>query len=144
IRVPRLLTLQNPTAPGELLLITAYQWYELWFKVLLTDLRAAVNSDGATYEPVKLLRRGLELFTLFDQHADLCEVLMVRGLGLTRLLGDAGARPPSGQWARGPLSGRWAGIRPVARRFPRLAALPFPGLAEAAKEYRQRLKHFNT
>src|SRR4029077_16152889 len=130
IRVPRLLTLQNPTAPGELLLITAYQWYELWFKVLLTDLRAAVNSDGATYEPVKLLRRGLELFTLFDQHADLCEVLMVRGLGLTRLLGDAGARAPSAQWAR---------IMALARRLPRLAALPFPGLAEAAKEYRQRL-----
>ena len=134
IRVPRLLTLQKPTAPGELLLITAYQWYELWFKVLLTDLRAAVDSDGATYEPVKLLRRGLELFTLFDQHTDLCEVLLVRGLGLTRPLSGAGARSPSRQWSR---------IMALARRLPRLSALPFPGLAEAVNEYRLRLKRFN-
>ena len=69
IRVPRLLSLQNPQRPDELLLITAFQWYELWFKVLLTDLRAALASGGATYEPVKLLLRGLELFKLFDNIA---------------------------------------------------------------------------
>src|SRR3712207_4859034 len=71
IRVPRLLTLQRAASDDELALIVAHQWYELWFKVLLADLRAAVAGDGETYEAVKLLRRGIELFRLFAQHADL-------------------------------------------------------------------------
>src|SRR5688572_29886426 len=70
IRVPRLLTLQRQAAgDDELALLTAYQWYELWFKMLRLDLEAALASDGQTYAPVQLLKRGLELCRLFDQHA---------------------------------------------------------------------------
>jgi len=135
IRVPRLLSLQNPQRPDELLLITAFQWYELWFKVLLTDLRAALASDGATYEPVKLLRRGLELFKLFDQHADLCETEILSDRSLRQPLAQLEARPPSSQWSE---------IISLSRRLPRLAAKPFPGLAQAVEEYRFRLKRFNS
>jgi tryptophan 2,3-dioxygenase len=94
IRVPRLLLLQKPRRPDDLLLITAFQWYELWFKVLLTDLRAALAADATTYEPVKLLRRGLELFKLFDQHADLCESAILTHPDLRHPLAGLGSRPP--------------------------------------------------
>jgi tryptophan 2,3-dioxygenase len=134
IRVPRLLSLQNPRRPDELLLITAFQWYELWFKVLLIDLRAALDSDGATYEPVKLLRRGLELFKLFDQHADLCETEILSDHSLQQPLAELGNQLPSSQWSE---------IMSLSRRLPRLAAKPFPGLAQAVEEYRHRLKRFN-
>ncbi len=135
IRVPRLLTLQRPPTDDHLLLITAYQWYELWFKVLLEDLRAALRTDGQTYEPVKLLKRGLELLRLFDQHADLCETVIVRELGLTRGLRDLAGPVPSEQWAE---------ILRMAADLPRLAAFPFPGLAETVEEYRVRLAAFQT
>lgn len=135
IRVPRLLTLQSPQLPEERLLITAFQWYELWFKVLLTDLRAALAETGASYEPVKLLRRGSELFKLFDQHADLCESVLVRELRLRRPLAGAGARPPSRQWTE---------IVSLAPQLRHLAARPFPGLASAVDDYRARLSRFNT
>ncbi len=135
IRVPRLLTLQQPQLPDELLLITAFQWYELWFKVLLTDLRAALESGGATYEPVKLLRRGIELFKLFDQHADLCETVMVRELALRQPLAEIGLLRASRQWQE---------IMSLSRRLPRLAAQPCPGLAPVVEDYRARLGHFNT
>ena len=41
IRVPRLLTLQRAGSDDALALLTAHQWYELWFKVLRLDLAAA-------------------------------------------------------------------------------------------------------
>ena len=146
IRVPRLLQLQHlllpkrplpsqrPRRPDDLLLITAFQWYELWFKVLLTDVRAALAADPATYEPVKLLRRGIELFKLFEQHADLCDSLILTQPELRQALSDAGRRPPSAQWAA---------IVALSRRLARLAGQPALGLAEAVDDYQRRLKRFN-
>lgn len=133
IRVPRLLTLQRPSGPDELLLITAYQWYELWFKVLLTDLRAIQDSPPNTYAPVKLLKRGVELFRLFEQHADLGETIVVRELGLARPLAGLGAQPPSAQF-----QALLAGERVLAP----LVAADSPGLAAAVDEYRGRLQRF--
>ena len=133
IRTPRLLTLQSQAAPADLLLLTAHQWYELWFSVLRADLEAAVAGDGTTYEPIKLLRRGSELLRLFDLHADLVEPAIVRGLGLARPLSDGGHNPPSA-----PLEA----ILGLSRRLPRLAKLPYPGLAAAAEDYTARLRSF--
>lgn len=136
IRVPRLLTLQAPARPSApapgfgrgLLLITAYQWYELWFKVLLTDLRAVLaGADGpATYEQVKLLRRGCELFRLFDQHADLAEAICARELQLKQPLRDAGAEPPSAQF----------------ELLARLAARVMNLAGEAAADYNARFERW--
>jgi tryptophan 2,3-dioxygenase len=127
IRVPRLLSLQCPQSPDDLLLITAHQWYELWFKVLLADLEALVADDGATYEPVKLLRRGIELFKLLDQHTDLAETAIVRELGLTQTV-----RLPRGR--RLPVSDQFSKIVALSRRVPRQL--------ESASEYLTRLKAF--
>jgi tryptophan 2,3-dioxygenase len=99
IRVPRLLTLQTPTTPDELVLITAFQWYELWFKVLITDLRAALDDKGSTFETIKLLRRGVELFGLFDQHADMAEAAILRELGLVKELRGTPRSPTSAQFS---------------------------------------------
>ena len=143
IRVPRLLTLQNPQTPDELCLITAHQWYELWFKVLVTDLRAAVADDGTTYEPVKLLRRGVELFKLFDQHADLAETVIVRELELTQRVRAPAGLVMSEQFAQlVRLSRRLSKIPGAGRREPRSKGPSFPGLAEAVREYTARLKAF--
>ncbi|MGH2522416.1 MAG: tryptophan 2,3-dioxygenase family protein, partial [Anaerolineales bacterium] len=138
IRVPRLLTLQQPESSDELLLITAHQWHELWFKVLLADLRAALADPSVsfapapapTYEPVKLLKRGVELFKLFDQHADLAETVIVRELGLTRALPAAA------------VSDQFAQIGKLAQQLERLEAMAYPGLAEAVREYRARFESF--
>jgi tryptophan 2,3-dioxygenase len=54
-------------------------------------------------------------------------------LGLRRPLADGGVRPASAQWAQ---------ITDLARRLPRLAARPAPGLAQTAQEYRLRLRGF--
>ena len=133
IRTPRLLTLQRAANDAELALITAHQWYELWFKVLLTDLRAAVASAGETYEAVQLLKRGLELFRLFELHADLAETMLVRDLGVTRGLRGLDGSGPSAQFCE---------IARLAEDLPRLAAFTFPGLAEVVAEYEARLAAF--
>ncbi len=135
IRVPRLLALESPRpdheppASGELLLRTAYQWYELWFKVLLTDLRATLDDAGMTFESVKLLRRGIELFRLFDQLADFAESILVRELALTQPL----------RVSAGNISAQLAQITVLSRRLPRSDYL---GLSDAAREYAARLKSF--
>ena len=131
IRVPRLLTLQPAASDDELALIVAHQWYELWFKVLLLDLRAALASDGDTYEAVKLLRRGLELFRLFEQHADLVESALVRELKVTRGLRGLDGTVPSAQFRE---------ILALAEDLPRLAAFTFPGLADTVADYGRRLR----
>src|SRR5690606_38921110 len=101
IRVPRLLTLQNAANHRELALLIAFQWYELWLKVLVTDLRAALESDGETYQAVKLLRRGVELFRLFETHADLVEPALTEEPRVRRPLRDLDVNEgaPSAQWA---------------------------------------------
>ncbi len=122
IRAPRLLTLQ---ASNDLLAI-AFQWYELWFKVLLTDLNAALREDGSTFEPVKLLRRGVALYRLFSTHADLCETL-TRELAPRVFLRDATTRGISRQFAE--ILDR---TRQLARRW---RGAHFQ-LADALREYR--------
>ena len=87
--MPRLLTFQNSSSdqdssPAPLLLTTIYQWHELWFKVLLTDLHALHDDHGATFESIKLLRRGIELFKLFELQADIAESVAVRELAMTK------------------------------------------------------------
>ncbi len=127
IRVPRLLSLQRPQSPDDLLLITAHQWYELWFKVLLADLEAVLAADTTTFEPVKLLRRGIELFKLFDQHTDLAESVIVRELALTQAI-----RLPRGR--RLPVSDQFSRIVARSRRLP--------CHIESAADYLARLKSF--
>jgi tryptophan 2,3-dioxygenase len=131
--VPRLLSLQQPAGPDGLLLITAYQWYELWFKVLLADLRTAVAAPPNTYAPVQLLKRGLELFRLFDQHADLCESVIVRELGLRQPVGDRKRALPSAQFRE---------LEARGRSLLMLAGHGVPELADTVAEYRMRLRRF--
>jgi tryptophan 2,3-dioxygenase len=137
IRVPRLLTLQNvpATNPAKLLLITAFQWYELWFKVLLVDLRTGLADDGSTYEPVKFLRRGIELFHLFDIHADLAETVMLSDLRLTQPVSAAAPLAASAQF-----NDLTALVRQLAARERKRGGGLV--LAEAAREYRAAFKHF--
>jgi len=131
IRVPRLLSLRPPGSADELLLLTSLHWHELWFKVLLVDLRAALADDCTTYEPVKLLRRGVALFKLFAQHLDFAESFVVRELGLTMEV-----RAPG----RGGASGQWAQLAALSRQLPRLGeprlrpvAVASPGAAACAR-----------
>ncbi|OGO49071.1 MAG: hypothetical protein A2W37_16340 [Chloroflexi bacterium RBG_16_63_12] len=155
IRVPRLLTLQQPQSPDELLLITVYQWHELWFKVLLTDLRAALADTSQTYEPIKLLRRGIELLKLLDTHADFAEAALVLDLGLARPVRAAEDK-------RAAISEQFSELekltRPllraldlpgrgntVAARFkpiPILHTSPMPEAAAVVREYAARFKAF--
>ncbi|MBI5030489.1 MAG: hypothetical protein HZB51_08175 [Chloroflexi bacterium] len=136
IRVPRLLTLQSsnsvPPSPGELILLTGYQWYELWFSVLLADLRAILSDNGATFESIKLLRRGIALFKLFEQHADLLESLVVRELMLTKRLRSSRNKIFSDQLS---------GIVALARHLPNSND---PALTDATREYSAHLTSFRT
>ncbi len=133
IRVPRLLSLQPFSKPDDLILITACQWHELWCKVLLADLRAALADDCATYEPVKLLKRGIELLRLFETHADMIETVAVRDAKLTQPVRAAEVTTVSEQFAE---------ILTLSRQLPRLARQPNAGLADAVHDYLARLKNF--
>lgn len=130
-RVPRLLTLQRPEASDELLLITAYQWAELWFKVLLIDLRAVLVDDGTTYEPVKLLKRGIELFKLFDLQFDFAETVIVREARLKKSVRDGLA-----------ISHQFAELSSLASKLARLERITYPDFAETMQEYAVRFKAF--
>jgi len=112
------------------MLVTAYQWYELWFRVLLADLRALAADNGATFESIKLLRRCIALFQLFDLHADLVESIVVRELELTIQLRVAGNEIFSDQFSQ---------IVALSRRLP---VSDDPGLVDAAREYSAHLKSF--
>lgn len=136
IRVPRLLTLQQPESDSELLLLTALQWHELWFKVLRADLHAALADAGTTYETVKLLRRGIELFRLLDAQLAFDESILVNQLHVAETLRSS---------MQGPLfSSQFKEIDRVARRLRGLAHSDRQGLAEASAEYTAYLKAFRT
>ncbi len=130
IRVPRLLTLQTPSTPDELWLIAAAQWFELWFKVLLTDLRAALSADWTTFEPVKLLRRGVELYKLCDLALDLMESVAVRELQLSKSISTQDPVVVSEQCTQ---------LKHVASLLSSPRAPDFPGLAQTIDEYCARL-----
>lgn len=92
IRVPRLLTLQRPRTghPDEILGLLALQAFELWFKVLLTDLEATLQTPSDQldrFEPVKLLRRASRLVRLLDRQLDVSESILIHDLSLRLPLG---------------------------------------------------------
>lgn len=141
IRVPRLLTLaEEPPTSDALLLTTVSQWYELWFKVLVSDLRAALmslESGSPPSETLKLLRRGIELFRLLDGMADLAETVVVRQASLTKRL----RLPPRGVAAA---SEQFLQLESLSRKLLRRVSLA--GVdgqrADAIQEYSARLKAF--
>jgi hypothetical protein len=154
IRVTRLLTLQQPQSPDELS-TTAYQWHELWFKVLLTDLRAALADTSQTYEPIKLLRRGIELLKLLDAHAGFAEAAMILDLGLARPVRAAVDRRAAiseqfselGKLARHllralDLPGTGNTVAARFKPIPILHTSPMPEAAAVVREYAARLKAF--
>ncbi len=138
IRVPRLLGLQGvePQRPDQLWLVTLYQWFELWFHVLLADLRAALREDVVTFEPIKLLRRGVELFRLLEQVTDIGETVAVRELGLKQPISPA--LPPDPRL----ISEQFSQIADLAPDLSRLASGRLPGLGPAIVEYEARLDQF--
>lgn len=87
IRVPRLLTLQRPRTghPAETLAILTLQAYELWFAVLISDLRATLDRLAAgetkNFEPTKLLRRCAVLIQLLDRQTNVADSILVRDAG---------------------------------------------------------------
>ena len=135
IRVPRLLTLQPPADPEDLWLVTHYQWLELWFKVILVDLRAALARDVSTFEPLKLIRRGLELLQLMELGMEMAERVAVRELGLTKQLGERDLEHASTQFALiTRLTGELDGLEKSSNR----------ALGSAIRDYRERLETFRT
>lgn len=149
IRVPKLLSLQQPLTPhpSELIYIVAHQTFELWFKVIHTDLRAAVQRLGdEDLEAVKLLQRDAELAHLLITQADMTESLLLSdpdiglslrptaerarpelaaaiGRALRRLQADRERRAPAPALAHAlnDFAARWAHLRPRFNRLLNLA-----------------------
>jgi len=101
IRVPRLLTLQQPAGdrPDEILALLALQAFELWFKVLLADLPTALallRSPAGVDQIAKLLNRCAGLLGLLDDQAEVAEAILIRSHGL-RLPLASGREPLSDQ-----------------------------------------------
>ncbi len=89
LRVPDLLKLQNqlssPAAHDELLFIIIHQTYELWFKELLHDLDAVVESlskvasrqwRDQVYEAARLLRRCTEIMRVLVSQFTILETML--------------------------------------------------------------------
>ena len=88
LRVPDLLKLQNqlssPPTHDELLFIIIHQTYELWFKELLHDLDAVVESLAAVsrqwrdqvYEAARLLRRCTEIMRVLVSQFTILETML--------------------------------------------------------------------
>jgi tryptophan 2,3-dioxygenase len=89
LRVPELLELQNrlsaPSTHDELLFIIIHQTYELWFKELLHDLDAVVESLARVasrqwreqvYEAARLLRRCTEIMRVLVTQFTILETML--------------------------------------------------------------------
>ena len=89
LRVPELLELQNqlssPSRHDELLFIIIHQTYELWFKELLHDLDAVVESlarvasrqwRDQVYEAARLLRRCTEIMRVLVTQFTILETML--------------------------------------------------------------------
>ena len=89
LRVPDLLKLQNqlssPPTHDELLFILIHQTYELWFKELLHDLDAVVESLASVasrqwhdqvYEAARLLRRCTEIMRVLVNQFTILETML--------------------------------------------------------------------
>ncbi|MBI3360331.1 MAG: hypothetical protein HY023_04395 [Chloroflexi bacterium] len=146
IRVPRLLTLQRPRAdhPAETLALLALQACELWFAVLISDLRAALADLAAgetqTHEPAKLLRRCSSLIKLLDHQTDVAGSILAR---------DAGFRIALRTSAGSALSPQFAELALLTRRLKKRlkdegegmnppASLSLQPFVEAGNEYLSR------
>jgi aminocarboxymuconate-semialdehyde decarboxylase len=89
LRIPELLQLQNqlssPATHDELLFIIIHQTYELWFKELLHDLDAVVESlarvasrqwRDQVYEAARLLRRCTEIMRVLVTQFTILETML--------------------------------------------------------------------
>ena len=89
LRVPDLLHLQNllstPATHDEMLFIIVHQTYELWFKELLHDLEAVVESlasvasrkwSDQVYEAARLLRRCTEIMRVLVSQFTILETML--------------------------------------------------------------------
>jgi tryptophan 2,3-dioxygenase len=89
LRIPDLLKLQNqlssPSTHDELLFIIIHQTYELWFKELLHDLDAVVESlarvvsrqwRDQVYEAARLLRRCTEIMRVMVSQFTILETML--------------------------------------------------------------------
>src|SRR3989304_6238158 len=99
IRVPRLLTLQQPAGdrPDEILALLALQAFELWFKVLLSDLPTAlslVRGGPTADETAKLLNRITRLLGLLDAQVEVAEAILSDGQGISLPLAASQGRRP--------------------------------------------------
>src|SRR5947209_7399845 len=81
LRVPELIRLQDclsdPEHHDELLFITIHQAYELWFKVILHEIDAAIqlmNADGAVVAE-RTLRRVVEIEKLLVNQIHILETM---------------------------------------------------------------------
>ncbi|MCL4488421.1 MAG: tryptophan 2,3-dioxygenase family protein [Chloroflexi bacterium] len=130
--MPRLLTLQPQDSPSDLLLVTIFQWYELWFKVLVTDMRAALEDAGRSFQSIKLLRRGSEILQLLDLQAAFAEALFVRELWAAKSLYKLPEHGYSDQLAQ------------LSESMSRLSTLETPDarLREAMRDYDARFEVF--
>lgn len=80
LRIDDLLTLQVPLTPGapdELLFIVVHQSYELWFKVMIDELRRAAGHlhERAPWRAVAPLRRLVEVGRLLLEHLRVLETM---------------------------------------------------------------------
>lgn len=78
LKIDDLLTLQVPLSPGardELLFIVVHQSYELWFKVIIDELRHASGalSEGRAWGAIAHLRRTVNIEDLLIHHLRVLE-----------------------------------------------------------------------
>ena len=84
LKINDLLTLQVPLtedAPDELLFIVVHQSYELWFKVIIDELRRASAALGALepWNAVSHLQRMVKIEDLLIQHLRVLETMSPEG-----------------------------------------------------------------
>lgn len=84
LKINDLLTLQVPLtdeAPDELLFIVVHQSYELWFKVIIDELRRASTALWAAepWNAIRHLRRIVSIEDLLIQHLRVLETMSPEG-----------------------------------------------------------------
>ena len=97
---------------------------------MLADLRKMLDDDGASFESIKLLRRGISLIKLFDLQADLIESVVVRDLAFTKRLRASRNNIFSDQFSQ------------VVALSRHLTNSDRPALGIEAREYDARVKSF--
>ena len=81
LKVPELLTLQNPlstpVAHDELLFIVIHQVYELWFKLVLFELRSLISciEQDNLMKSFQITKRISEIFRVLVQQLDVLETM---------------------------------------------------------------------